>query len=459
MNVLTLAWRNLLDRPLRSLLSLLLFALGTGLVAFLLLFQDQLDEQFEANLAGIDLVIGAKGSPLQLVLSTMYYVDAPTGNVPIGKVKPFLNPAHPLIATAVPLSIGDSYRNHRIVGTTEEFLGLYGAELSEGNWPEDNFEVVVGSLAARDTKLKPGDTFETAHGLDEEIGAEHEGVPPLRVVGLLAPTGTVADQLLLTTPATYWLSHGDHSPTPPAETDDEEEPAAVEEDHEHAESEEHEHGANDAPSGHEDHNHADEHAHTAPVYRTAEELAAAAPEQEITALLLKFKGRNYQALNMGRSINENTDLQAATPAIETTRVFQLFDQSERALRLLALIIMIVSALSVFISLYSSLRDRRYELALLRVMGASRPRLFGLITFEGVLLALVGCVAGILLAHGALWLLANNLREAYRYEFSAVHFLPGEAVLLGASLLIGLVAALLPAAQAARADVGRILSND
>lgn len=427
MNLLRLSWKNLTFKPLSTLLSIVLFALGVGLVALLFLLQKQVEDNFEKNLAGIDLVIGAKGSPLQLILSSMYHLDAPTGNISIAEVKPFLNPKHPLIETSIPLSLGDSYRTFRIVGTTPNILDFYGVSLASGKAWAQNFEVVIGNTVAQKLGLTLGATFSSSHGFleDENLGHEHTA---FKVVGILATSGTVLDQLILTTNQSYWLTH---------EHDAASEAAPMEEDHA-------------------DHDHADhDHDHASPS-AIVPSLLEEPGEKEITALLIKFKGRNFQALNMQRSINENTDLQAATPAIEINRLYSLMDTGEKALRILAFVIIFVSGLSIFISLFASLKERQYELALLRVMGGSRGTLFTLIILEGLLLALLGCVFGLLLSHGGMQLFAGALEKAYGYTFSGWTFLPQEWYLVGGSLLLGLVAAILPAIKASRTDISETL---
>ena len=148
MNLLNLSWKNLVNKPMSMLLSLVLFALGVGLISLLLLLNTQIQEKFDKNLAGIDLIIGAKGSPLQMVLSSMYHIDNPTGNVSIKEVRPFLNPKHPLIKNAIPLSLGDSYGGYRIVGTLPKYLDLYNAEIGSGRMWEADFEVIVGGCSS-----------------------------------------------------------------------------------------------------------------------------------------------------------------------------------------------------------------------------------------------------------------------------------------------------------------------
>ncbi len=423
MNLLALSWKNLINKPLSLLLSLVLFSLGVGLVSLLLLVTRQLEEKFEKNLAGIDLVIGAKGSPLQLILSGMYHIDAPTGNIPISEVRPFLNPRHPLIQRAVPLSLGDSYRNYRIVGTTSAFFDLYQASIAEGRSFENAMEAVAGAEAARSLGLKIGDTFHSSHGLAEDEDMEHEE-STFTLCGILKPTGSVADQLILTPAQSIWAVH-DHGSV-----------------FDEAEAEPHE--------DHEDHE-----AHE-PI--DISKPLTDYPDKDITSLLIQFKGRNIQTLNMQRSINENTDLQAATPAIEITRLYTLMGLGADALRWLAFVIIAVSGLSIFISLYSSLKDRRYELALMRTMGASPFTLFALIILEGLFLAIMGYLIGMLLSHGGMQLLAGFMMDAYRYTFTGTQFLKEEGYLLLGALAVGFLASVIPAFQASHTDIHETLAE-
>ena len=160
MNILHLSWKNILNKPLTLFLNLVLFSLGVGLISLLLLVNVQLEDKFEKNFAGIDLVIGAKGSPLQLILSSLYHLDAPTGNMPISECKAFLNPRHPIFKKVVPLSLGDSHRGYRIIGTNASFVDLYEAKLTEGKLFEETMEVVVGATVAENLKIKTGDQFQ-----------------------------------------------------------------------------------------------------------------------------------------------------------------------------------------------------------------------------------------------------------------------------------------------------------
>jgi putative ABC transport system permease protein len=443
MTPLKLAWRNLTDRPLSMLLTLTLFALGVGLTSLLLLVNKQLTDKFEKNLAGVDVVVGAKGSPLQLILCNMYHVDVPTGNISLKSARPFLNPRHPLIKNSVPLSLGDSYKTYRVVGTLPDFVDLYKGQIAEGKLWNAPMETSIGATVAAKTGLKIGDSFSSNHGLTTD-GDEHEDAK-FTVVGIFQPSGTVLDQLILTASESTWQVHDHHeemsnSTISNANPDTSRKmdciiPDAIN------------------PS-----------LQTSNLKLQTNEidprtrLLTADSSKQITALLLQFKGRNVQTLNFQRNLNANTDMQAATPALEINRLFEMMGVGESALKALASVIVIVSGLSIFIALFNSLRERRYELALLRVMGSGRERLFLLIILEGLLLSFMGFVIGIALSHGAMQILGKYMSDAYRYTFSGKIWLTEEWFLLVGALAIGFLAAIIPAISAYKTDISRTLAR-
>lgn len=410
MSIFRLAIRNLLYRPWTTALSLILAALGAGLISLILLLNWQLEQQFDRNLAGINLVVGAKGSPLQLMMSSMYHISSPTGNVPLDGVKAFLNPEHPYIELGVPLSLGDSYQGRRIVGTRPKFLQLYDAELGRGSMWSEPMDVVAGATAARELGLDIGDTFQSSHGLIEDEDLTHRDAPPFRVVGILAPSGTVADLILLTPTESLWAVHDTHD-----------------------------HG---------------DHDHGYDVNRSLLEYE----DRSITSVLIRFKGNSIAALNMQRSINENTGLQAVTPSIQLAELYATVGQGEAVLRQLGYVVVGVSVLSIFIGLYSSLDRRRGELALLRTLGAGPRKLFALLLLEGTITAVAGALLGLLISHLGLFLIAGYFSEAYRYDFRSLVFLPEEGYLVLGAVVVGLIAAAIPASRAARTDVHRTLTH-
>jgi len=431
MKLIKLSLQNLFYKPLNLILSLALFSLGVGLIALMMTLNKQITQKFENNLAGIDLIIGAKGSPLQLVLNGLYHLDAPTGNIPFQDAQAFLNPKHPLIKKAVPLSLGDSYRGFRIVGTTSAFPELYQANLEKGDWWRLPMEVTIGSSVAKESKLKLGDTFISSHGLTTDDFNKHDHAP-FKVTGILKETGTVCDQLILTSPESIWQVHEHQNSSTNRDTADvhQSKPEPVE------------HDESDHP-GEESHDH------------ESDSITQAA--REITTILIQFKARNVMTLNMQRNINQNTQLQAATPAIEISRLFSLMGIGFDAIRALAWVIALVSGLSIFISLYNSLKERRSELALMRVMGASPVTLFSLIILEGLSIAFFGYILGLVACHLVIFFSSDYLFQVYKYRLNAWHFIQEEAWLMIGALFIGLAAAVIPAIQAYRTEIAKTLS--
>src|SRR5690606_14358388 len=153
----------------------------------------QFEEKFTNNLDGIDLVMGAQGSPLQLILSSIYQVDAPTGNISLDSAKVWMQ--NPMVAKAIPLAFGDNYKGFKILGTTQGYLAHFNVEFAEGKTFDKNFEVVIGSEIAQKLNLSIGDEFFGSHG-DSEEGEVHDHYA-YKVVGITNPTGKVVDNLIL----------------------------------------------------------------------------------------------------------------------------------------------------------------------------------------------------------------------------------------------------------------------
>ncbi|CCG98247.1 protein of unknown function DUF214 [Fibrella aestuarina BUZ 2] len=432
MNLAKISWSNLKDKPLSSFLSGLLMTLGIAIISLLLLLNKQLQDQFSRNVRGIDMVIGAKGSPLQLILSSIYQIDSPTGNIPLEEAQRLTR--NPLIKTAIPLAMGDSYRSFRIVGTNQKYLDHFGATIGEGKPFAADLEVVLGPRVAEITGLKVGDSFASQHGLDAN-GEEH-GDKKYKVVGILAPSNSVCDQLILTNVSSIWAVHNH---------------------------EEHE----DGEAGHDEHEeHHDEVAANVPagadgpgaaVSEEGPDEHEAGPGPEITAMLIKF--RNPMGMMLKRGIDNNSKLQAALPAIEVNRLFELLGVGVQTLRGLALAIIIVAGISVFVSLYNSLKERRYEMALMLSMGATRAQLFGMLLLEGLVLALIGFVAGLAISRLGLWLLSQFVEGNYHYSLANLAILPDEWWLLAVAIGIGLVSAALPALGVYRMNISRVLAEE
>lgn len=209
MNQWRAAWKSIKYRSLHHGLSIILLAFSTGLILLLLHSRNSFEDSFKRNIKSIDMVVGAKGSPLQIILGSVYHIDPPTGNIPLSEFEKLKR--NPMVAEAVPLSYGDNYRSWRIVGTDTNYARWYELQLKEGRNFTKALEVVLGAEVARATGLKIGDTFESAHGLEEESDHHHHH-HPFKVVGIYQASGTVLDELILTPTASLWVVHHQEGP-------------------------------------------------------------------------------------------------------------------------------------------------------------------------------------------------------------------------------------------------------
>ncbi len=413
-----LAWRNTWFKPLNTTLSILLLMSSVAIITVLILLQKQFEEQFSSNADDIDLVLGAQGSPLQLVLSSVYQMDAPTGNINYAEAKTWMQ--NPFVKSAIPLAYGDNYLGFKILGTTPDYLAKFGGTVENGKMFADTFEVVLGSEIATKLQLKVGDTFFGSHG-DAKEGEKHEEAA-YKVVGIASKTGKVVDNLILCNIQSVWAMH---------ETHDHEEEA-------------HPHGE----VGHV-HVEGDEH---------HEEAVLSEEGKEITAVLIKFRNKMGIVL-WPRMIAQNTKMQAASPAIEINRLFTLFGIGLDALQYLAYGIMLISGISIFIALFNTLKERKYEFALLRIQGASRLQLLQAIVIESLVLCVIGFLFGTVLGRIALMFISKSSDEAFKIAFNPLEFVwEKEGILFLVTIFVGLLAALIPAVKAYRLNISKTLSN-
>jgi putative ABC transport system permease protein len=402
MRTLAWAWRYLWSRPLGAALNVLLLSLGLASITFLLLVSFQLSRAFERDLAGIDVVVGAKGSPMQLILSGVLHVDVPPGNVPLAQVQALAK--NPLVASVIPISLGDNFAGYRIVGTSPAYIDHYGAKLAQGEVWDAPMQVVLGATAAKKLNVQIGQSFVGSHGLG--AGGHTHGDNPYTVVGILAPSGSVLDRLILTDTASVWKVHEDSTASPDDSPDD----RKVMED-----------------------------------------------EREITMALVQYK-TPLAALSFPRYVNTSTEMQAAAPAVEISRLLNMLGLGTDVLRAFAGVLLLTAGLSVFIALWSAVRERRSDLALLRMLGASPAKVAALLLSEALWLGLVASVLGLLLGQGftaaLAWLLQldNSLLIGGMVWPVALWVVP--ALAFGVSLL----SALLPAIGAYRVSVLELLQS-
>ena len=414
-----LAWKNIWFKPLNTILSVILLTSSVAIITTLILVEKQFEEKFSSNIDGVDLVMGAQGSPLQLILSSVYQVDSPTGNISYDSAKVWMQ--HPFVQKAIPLAFGDNYRGYKILGTTPDYLEKYGAKIAEGKLFEKNFEVVIGSDIAQKLSLKIGDEFFGSHG-DAAEGEVHDHYA-YKVVGISKQTGKVVDNLILCTIPSVWQMHGRHEET--------ENPEHGEEGHVHVEGE---------------------------VHQEEADMTLDEPGMEITAVLLKFRNK-MGIVTWPRIIAQNTKMQVASPAIEVNRLFSLFGIGISALQYLAYGIMLISGISIFIALYNTLKERQNEFALMRVNGAKRLQLLKVVMIESLLLCVVGFVFGTILGRVALSMLSNSAEEDFKMSFNPYEFLwEKEGTLFLLTIFVGFIAALIPAVKAYNLNISKTLAN-
>ncbi len=441
------AWR----RPLSTLLVVVLLAVGVATIALTLILARELDERLARDAAGIDLVVGAKGSPLQLVLAGVYHVDVPPGNIPVSAIAQLR--ANPQIAEVIPLALGDALRGFRIVGTEPAFARLYGGTLREGRLWDKPQEAVLGSEVARATGLAVGDAFAGSHGLAEG-GGEHADAP-YRVTGILAPTGTVLDRLVLTAIASVWAAHDVHHAD--AAHDAQEAAGAAHADHA-PDKDAHATDARRAADRHQDDRRDGERRPGERAPRAGSGNAGEPPAREVTLALVRYRSP-LAAASLPRAINHDTAWVAASPAYETARLLTVFGAGVDLVRGFALLLMAASGLMLFVALAQAFEDRRYDLAILRTLGASRWQVAAVLLIESVVLAAVGAALGIALAHGAALAVGAVLPEAAPLAAAARRWAPAEWVVVAIALAAGILAALWPAWRAARLDVAATLADN
>jgi len=407
MNTLAYAWRYLWARPMAAVLNVLLLSLGLGSIAFLLLVSHHLERAFERDLAGIDLVVGAKGSPMQLILSGVLHLDVPPGNVPLSEVNALKK--NPLVAEVIPISLGDNLQGYRIVGTSPAYLNHYQATLAQGRVWDAPMQVVLGATVARALGLQLGQQFAGSHGMG--AGGHAHGDQAYTVVGVLAARGGVIDRLIMTDTASVWRVH------------------------------------EAAHARHDDDDDEDHAAHDT-------QLEAA---REVTMALVRYTSP-LAAMSVPRWVNTSTPMQAAAPALEITRLLHMLGLGTDVLRAFAGMLLLTAGLSVFIALWNAVRERKGDLALLRMLGAPARRIALLLLTEAVWLALLSSALGLMLGQafvlGLAWVmgLESTLLSMGMLWPAPLALVPALA------LTVSVAAALLPAWGAYRSDVLELLQS-
>lgn len=426
MNSLNIIFSYLKARKLNVSIHILMLAFAVTLMTVLIHFGSQLQSTMQKDASGIDVVIGAKGSPMQLVLSSVYHADIPTGNIPYEVLHKLENNRN--LDKLIPLALGDNFKGFRIVGTTHDYPNHYAAKLSQGELWQDSMQAVIGADVAAETGMKLGDKFAGSHGLSGD-GHAHEG-DLYTIVGVLEKNDGIVDRLILTSLESVWDIHS-------------------EEEHEQDQHEEDEH--KHKHHGHSEHK--DEYHHEHKKHEAHEQNE----DKEITAILASYKNK-AAAMNFPRYINSKTNYMAASPAFETARLFELVGFSTDALMLVASIILGISLLGVFISLLNSVFERKYDIAVMRTLGASKAKIFTLIIGEALVVGLLGAFIGLVLGHVLLGISGEFIQKSAEFGISGLNFKLEEIWLLIAISVLAVISSLIPAYLAYKNDIVKTLAK-
>ncbi len=412
MSLWHIAWRYLWDKKLTTSLTILSVALAVGLISTVLTLRDETKQRFEEEQLVYDIVIGAAGSPLQLVLNAVYYLDRPTGTIPYEAYEKIAQ--HPNVTSAFPIALGDTLGEYRIVGTVPEMFEFpwispvtdeprYPFHLAEGGrmFTPGTMEAVVGYLPARNRGLKIGDEFTGSHGgLLPGEDDPHAG-DAYTVVGILEPSGTSNDRAIFVPLDSVWAIHG---------TKEESDEGAA-----------HEHGEN------------------------------------VSAILIDLYSP-VQQFTFQREMMDEYGVTAAVPILQVRYLYtQILEPAVALLKGVGYIIVVISALSILIGLYLSIIQRKRDLAIMRALGAGAPEIFGAVLIEAFLVTIIGIACGWVIGKATSFTLAQYISREYGFTISGLSTGFEELQFFAAVSVVGLLAGILPAWQAYRVDIAQDLA--
>jgi putative ABC transport system permease protein len=452
MNLMKIVMKNMRQRALATWLTGTSVALGVALAIAIVLIKQGVQQRFEQGTLGYEMVVGAKGSPLQLVLNTVYNLDVSPGNISWKLFEQLRG--DPRVKLAVPFSVGDNFHGFRIVGTTDAFFKDFefepgrkpelaagriftfseaalksafqeaeqrarerearerGEEVkpaptTEGTPANRPFEAVIGSTVARETGLQIGQTFIAAHGVQPSAEAKEHTENPWTVVGILAPTRTAADRAIYINLDSFYHIEGHEirQPTTPAKVEEKD---------------------NDPDPG------------------------------QVSSIVVKLRSP-IQAFSLYREINDRQDAMAAFPAGEIRKLFDIVGNIDRLLFAQAILVLIVAGVAIAVSIYNSMSERRREIAILRALGARRATIFSIVLLEAMTICIVGAAAGLLGGHLVVAAANGALYRASGFIIPAFHMQALEWYILTVAVILGAVSGIGPAWGAYRTDVAKNLA--
>ncbi len=440
MNLLTIAYKSIRQRALASSLTALSVALGVMLMVTVLVIYGLVDDMFRRSGTGYDLVVGPKGAKLQLVLNTIYRVSQPIENLPYRFYRELKE--DPRVGIAIPVALGDRTELNAfpIVGTIPQYFTVEympGKKFGiKGDLMRDPFHAIIGSTVARQNGWDEGSKFKMVHaGTDDHVHDEE-----FTVVGVLGRTGTPDDKTVFVHIDGFYLIDGHDKPLGEAvrreaeffgeEVDEQALQKMIDEEDSH------------------DH-HSDDGHHHHGIHEA---------QKEVTAILVRTK-KPIMTPMFQAEMNEGIQAQAVNPIREISWLMEnIVGNVRRIFVVLTALIIVVSGVGIFVSIYNSMADRRREIAIMRALGARRATVFSIILSESVLLCFTGGLLGVLMGHGLVFIAAPIVEARSGLLIDPYGFEPLELVLIPALIILASLVGFVPGMTAYRTDVAKTLGD-
>lgn len=400
---------NILSKKLRNFLTIFSILVSVMLIISVQNLTTQLKSNVIENAGVYDILVGAPGSSIQLVLNTIFYYDAPIANINIEYYESLQKDSR--VANVVPIGMGDNYNGYKIIGTSNDFF-TDKYKLKSGELFKNNGEAVIGSTVAKITGLKVGDKFSGMHGLTEEGGHAHADFQ-YTVVGVLEQTKTPSDTVIYTDIESLWTVHGlEHN----------------------------EHNENDDMEMDDEHD---------------ESMHGNSSENLITALLVKTTSLSNQVM-VTNDLNKNNDIQAINPAATLRKLLVMLNAGEIVVTLVAYVSIFLSIIVLFTTMLSASIERRKDISILRALGANRKTVFKTILLETLIIAIIGAVLGFIVAHIAIGILGNYTAVNYGINISGFSVQIAEVFVLLGAVVLSIVAGMIPAVMVYKTDATKYL---
>ena len=431
---------NILSKKLKNFLTIFAIMISLLLIICIQNISNQLVNNVENQTKEYDLIVGKTGSGIGLALNSIFFYGVPEGNIDISYYEDLQHNKY--IKKIVPIGMGDSYRNHKIIGTTSDYFSGDLFNLAEGKIFGDEFEVVLGSTIAKQGGLKIGDKFKSTHGFSEQVDLDEDGEEEhhhhdidYTVVGILEPTNTPNDTVLFTSIETLWHVHGLHH--------DEDESG----EHIHDEDEEHEH--EEEP---EEEQKEEVHSHGQGSSSSSEEMNSTGL---ITALLIRAQDMSSQTM-LYNNLSKDEHIQTIIPNQALREFLNYIKIFTVVITLIASVSVIISIIMLFITMLTSSIEQGKDTSILRALGASRGVVFKINIVQMLILAVIGVILGCILAHIVIGAIGSYIVTEYGLYMSGLVFQKEELIAMGITILLALIAGIIPAMMVYKTDATKYL---